>query len=371
MNSSKINVKCSKYEKSEAIRRNKMYWKNVIAQLDKDKEELDAYELKDLSRELSSDLCERVYEILDYDMVQQSNDKIAAKTEQTTSKIRREPLFSKRKAIVIERELESDTDVEISSSDDEPKGINIHRQFLDKPEREQITWKTRFLQPEREDEKSLIKRANDLTERITQDFCEYMKDLGGDQQSQLFTPKCIKELFQVEFDTHVARSLQVVPKEMPTVINKIAEVTGNIELSRNAALAREITKDIKIEKRPDRLTAFGRSLPKREQWRTPQNDTKNQWRSAKHVPRDLVSLKTVWEGITNIRSVREYCRWMIQHPEHRRAPYLNSLGMFDPSVLNARLTMELQHPASPTTQNNTPAPIGHLRRRLSQLTDTN
>lgn len=87
---------------------------------------------------MSSDLCERVYEILDYDMVQQSNDKIAAKTgktsehdkasfytevniylepftEQTTSKIRREPLFSKRKAIVIERELESDTDVEISS----------------------------------------------------------------------------------------------------------------------------------------------------------------------------------------------------------------------------------------------------------------
>lgn len=51
-------------------------------------------------------------------------------------------------------------------SDDEPKGINIHRQFLDKPEREQITWKTRFLQPEREDEKSLIKRANDLTERV-------------------------------------------------------------------------------------------------------------------------------------------------------------------------------------------------------------
>ncbi|CAH2063363.1 unnamed protein product, partial [Iphiclides podalirius] len=42
------------------------------------------------------------------------------------------------------------------------------------------------------------------------------------------------------------------------------------------------------------------------------------------------------------RSVREYCRWMIQHPEHRRAPYLNSLGMFDPAVLNARLTMELQ-----------------------------
>lgn len=40
MNSSKINVKCSKYEKSEAIRRNKMYWKNVIAQLDKDKEEV-------------------------------------------------------------------------------------------------------------------------------------------------------------------------------------------------------------------------------------------------------------------------------------------------------------------------------------------
>lgn len=71
------------------------------------------------------------------------------------------------------------------------------------------------------------------------------------------------------------------------------------------------------------------------------------------------------------RSVREYCRWMIQHPEHRRAPYLNSLGMFDPAVLNARLTMELQQGVTPPipTFDNAPAPIEQLRRRLSQLAD--
>lgn len=33
--------------------------------------------------------------------------------------------------------------------------------------------------------------------QIAQNFCDYMKQLGGDQQSQLFTPRAIKELFQV------------------------------------------------------------------------------------------------------------------------------------------------------------------------------
>lgn len=74
-----------------------------------------------------------------------------------------------------------------------------------------------------------------------------------------------------------------------------------LQLSRNSALAREISKDIKAENRSEKLKAFGKSLPRREQWRSPRNDTKNHWRSAGHIPKDLVSLKTVWEGITNIR----------------------------------------------------------------------
>ncbi|XP_046978852.1 uncharacterized protein LOC124544376 [Vanessa cardui] len=283
-------------------------------------------------------------------------------------------MLSSRKTITINRELDSDTDVEFISSDEEEAKPNIHRDFLSKPIREQITWATHYLEPEKEDEKSLVKKADDLTDRITQNFCDYMKQLGGDQQSQLFTPKAIKELFQVEFDTHVARSLQVVPKEMPTVEERIANVTENPEKSKFAALDREISKDIKAERRADHLLAFNRSLPKRKQWRAPRNETKEMWRSARHVPKDLVTLKTVWEGITNLRSVKEYCRWMIEHPEYRRAPYLKSLGMFDSAVLDARLTFELQQQnMTPplTSPTDIPAPIDHIRKRLSELAETN
>ncbi|CAG4964859.1 unnamed protein product [Parnassius apollo] len=377
-------VRPSKYERLEAVRNNKKYWKNTLSQLHEHKNQpMDRNEMKNLSEVMSNELCDCVCSVLDFDDLRQSNEQKVNLPELTYRKLRKEPLLSYRKSIVIDSELDSDTDVEICSSEDEKEILNIHQQFLRKPVRDQITWNTRFLQPEREDQKSLEKKANDLTERITQEFCEYMKALGGDQQSQLFTSKTIKELFQVEFDTHVTRSLQIVPKEMPTVIDKVAAATGNLELSRNAALAREISKDIKAERRPDNLRAFGRSLPRQDQWRAPKNDTKNQWHSARHVPKDLVTLKTVWEGITNLRSVKEYCRWMIQHPEHRRAPYLNSLGMFDPTVLNSRLTMELQLSTSPPTtpyfpeirdfpsNDNMPAPIEQLRRRLSELVDAN
>lgn len=47
------------------------------------------------------------------------------------------------------------------------------------------------------------------------------------------------------------------------------------------------------------------------------------------------------------RSVKEYCRWMIDHPEYKRAPYLSSLGLFDTAVLNSRLTFESGNDLSP------------------------
>ena len=50
-------------------------------------------------------------------------------------------------------------------SDEEDKP-NIHLDLLSKPVREQITWATRYLQPEKEEEKSLVKKADDLTDRV-------------------------------------------------------------------------------------------------------------------------------------------------------------------------------------------------------------
>lgn len=62
---------------------------------------------------------------------------------------------------------------------------------------------------------------------------------------------------------------------------------------------------------------------------------------------------------------------MIEHPEYRRAPYLRSLGMFDSAMLDARLTFEVQQQLSPmVSPTDIPAPIDHIRKRLSILADT-
>ncbi|XP_022114493.2 uncharacterized protein LOC110992833 [Pieris rapae] len=333
--------------------------------MDRDRAEpISEREITVLSEALPEELFNKVCGILNIRMPKNDTD-TEIETKEIQRRITKHPLLSKRKTFSVNRELDSDTDVEIHSML-EDDGPNIHQEFLRKPIREQITWATRYLQPEQEHEKTLVKKADDLTNRIANQFCDYMKELGGDQQSQLFTPKTIKELFQIEFDTHAARSLKVVPKELPSINERIANVTGNKEKSRYAALDREISKDIKAESRPNYVKCFERSIPRREQWRTPLNDTKNQWKSARHVPKDLITLKTVWEGITNLRSVKEYCRWMIEHPEHRRAPYLSSLGMFDRAVLDARLTVELNDPNI-----DAPAPIEHIRKRLSDLMEPN
>ncbi|XP_026748220.2 uncharacterized protein LOC113509124 [Galleria mellonella] len=365
------NIRSSKYEATEAIHRNKKYWTNVFDEIDTTtKTEIE--ESRTLSKILPSNLYKKVCTTLNMPVVTDRHDETKSFQERRMRRAIKEPLLSYRKSLYIDRELDSDTDVELCSSDHEDQP-NIHQEFLNKPEREQVTWATRYLQPEKEEEKSLVRKADDLTDRIATEFCEYMKQLGGDQQSQLFTPKAIKELFQIEFDTHVARSLRVVPKELPSVEDKLAIVTGNPEKSRHATLEREITKDMKAEQRPDYLTAFSQSVPLRDQRKAPRNNTKTLWRSSRHVPKDLVTLKTVWEGITNLRSVKEYCRWMIEHPEYRRAPYLSSLGMFDSAVLEARLTFESGYGVTPPlmSPNDAPAPIDNIRRRLSQLADSN
>ncbi|KAL0883842.1 hypothetical protein ABMA27_015927 [Loxostege sticticalis] len=356
----------SKYGMFEAIRANKKYWKSVFDEIDETASET-IEESKRYAKALPKHIYDKVCTTLNIPAVQCDEDEAVALRGKLPRRSLKEPYVSTRKSLYIDREMDSDTDVEFEPSDDDEKP-NIHQELLNKPEREQITWATRYLQPEREEEKSLIRKADDLTERIATEFCKYMKELGGNQQSQLFTPKAIKELFQIEFDTHVARGLAVVTKELPCVEEKIANVTGYPEKARYAVLEREITRDIQAENRPDKISAFGHSLSLKDRWRAPRNDTKKLWRSARHVPKDLVTLKTVWEGITNLRSVKEYCRWMIEHPEHRRAPYLSSLGMFDAAVLEARLTFEtLNSPlASPT---EVPAPIDHIRRRLSALAD--
>ncbi|XP_028177367.1 uncharacterized protein LOC114365096 [Ostrinia furnacalis] len=361
-------VNPSKYGTYEAIHSNKEYWKSIFNDIDATASE-SIEESKRLAKVLPTQTYEKVCNILDIPIVNLDQGEVVGPQLKPMRLSLKEPLVSTRKSLYIEREMDSDTDVEYCPSDDEEK-LNIHQELLNKPVREQVTWATRYLQPEKEEEKSLIRKADDLTERIASDFCKYIKEMGGDQQSRLFTPQAIKELFQIEFDTHVARGLRVVTRELPCVEEKIANVTGYPEKARYAALEREISKDIEAEHRPDKISAFGRSLPRQDRWRAPTNDTNNLWRSARHVPRDLVTLKTVWEGITNLRSVKEYCRWMIEHPEYRRAPYLSSLGLFDPAVLEARLTFEARPGSPPATPGEAPAPIDHIRRRLSELADT-
>ncbi|KAI8440155.1 hypothetical protein MSG28_001551 [Choristoneura fumiferana] len=198
-------IKPSKYETAEALQVSKKYWKNVMEQMDstvvnkeaakmQEKEQESAY----LSQVLPEALYKKVCLTLDLPIKNCEEEKVDMIEEKKFNRVQKDPLLSFRKTIHIDREMDSDTDVELSPRE-ASEGVNVHQELLSKPEREQITWPTHYLEPEKEEEKTLVRKADDLTDRIVQEFCEYMKQLGGDQQSQLFNPKAIKELFQVGF----------------------------------------------------------------------------------------------------------------------------------------------------------------------------
>lgn len=68
---------------------------------------------------------------------------------------------------------------------------------------------------------------------------------------------------------------------------------------------------------------------------------------------------------------------MIEHPEHKRAPYLTSLGLFDSAVLNSRQNFESDHDLQKNSRAvNIPSedlesePIESIRQRLSVISDS-
>ncbi|GBP35864.1 hypothetical protein EVAR_27786_1 [Eumeta japonica] len=226
-------IQPSRYEAAGAARAGKTYWRRIFDEIDVLAVAPTAEaQSQNILEVLPRDLYHKVCKILRLPIIEEIEESEIRNGEQDKFKakhIKRTPLLSYRQTIEIERDLESDTEVEVSPRDPIKDVQNVHYELLRKPEREQITWPTRYLQPERDEEKTLVRRADDVTDRIVNEFCGYMKELGGDQQSQLFTPKAIKELFQIEFDKPVARGLRVIVKELPSVPDAIADAAGHPE----------------------------------------------------------------------------------------------------------------------------------------------
>ncbi|XP_069704889.1 uncharacterized protein [Periplaneta americana] len=218
---------------------------------------------------------------------------------------------------------------------------NPYIKFLKKPEHRAASWRPKyvFVVPPGssvaaashllvDPKTNLSEKANAITNAIIKDFCTWIESLGGVEKSPM-TEDTVQQLFEIRFEGPAAKALCVRIKELPVVTETIAMARNVPQASIRAGLKQEILLDIKAEKRPAKLVAFGTALPIRPplRFRPPRNETKKRWIDCASVPRDLETMQVVWQDITDLRSTKAYCKWLLDHPTIPQPEYLRKEGL--------------------------------------------
>ncbi|XP_066992360.2 uncharacterized protein [Anabrus simplex] len=170
---------------------------------------------------------------------------------------------------------------------------------------------------------SLSQKAAIITDKITRDFCEWLRGLCG-MEKTIMTEEVLTQLFEIGFDMPAARSLCVRIQEMSHVTAAIAKATNLPAAELHSGLRRELWRDINAEKMKPRLVAFGRCLPMIPplRFRPPAEKLFENWLEVRTVPPEVVTMAEVFEGITDLRSVKNYCKWLETNSTLKPPEYL-------------------------------------------------
>ncbi|KAK5643765.1 hypothetical protein RI129_007610 [Pyrocoelia pectoralis] len=175
----------------------------------------------------------------------------------------------------------------------------------------------------------LGQKSEAITEAIAFDFVEWLKNLGGETKTTLDVAQVMK-MFEVGFHTHAATSLVVRVREMPSVPKNVAEMRKHPEKAFAEKLHEQIRDDIRASRKKAKSRAFCTTLPNILRYTPPKAEIVDKWLT-RRAPERIASMAIVWDGITDLRSTRTFCKWLIDHPDVPRPRYLEQQGMLQSS----------------------------------------
>uniref|UniRef100_A0A1B6L837 Uncharacterized protein n=1 Tax=Graphocephala atropunctata TaxID=36148 RepID=A0A1B6L837_9HEMI len=200
--------------------------------------------------------------------------------------------------------------------------------FLGLPEAEAATWRVKETKDVSElSEMTLEEQGDFLINKIAVDFCEWLRELGGSEKS-FINEEILKELFQIGMDNPASRAICIKRREKMVLYYKLAVFLRVPKKSFEEVLSLHLKWDAKMEKTPPKLKAFGKLLPKDLRFKTPKNKTAETWLEWNKISKEQLGFADVYSTIKDLRSTKEYCKWLKNHPEHKRPQYLVDQGMF-------------------------------------------
>ncbi|XP_039279099.1 uncharacterized protein LOC111055636 [Nilaparvata lugens] len=205
---------------------------------------------------------------------------------------------------------------------------NFYVRFLQYPEKKAAVWRPEEVcSGDKLNEMSLSQRGEIITNMIAKDFCDWLRGLGGVEETSM-DEDILKELFQIGLENPAARSICVQMRERPVVSHHLAEAVQIPERAFQKGLQRQIEWDIEAEKKGVRKWAFGRRLLPSQQWYPPRNHTTSMWFDTKTINDNLTTFSLLFKSITELRSVKEYCKWLEKNPQFEKPDYLLEKGLF-------------------------------------------
>ncbi|EFA02327.1 uncharacterized protein LOC655761 [Tribolium castaneum] len=233
------------------------------------------------------------------------------------------------------------TDDSIPTEDHQRKEVGPHnpytRFFRRRPDRAAI-WHT--LPPLSLEEMSLTQKAEAITTLIATEFVEWMENISDEDSPTTLTVPLVLKMFEIGFDTHAARSLQVRVKEMASVPDGVAILKAMPDMAKRSQLHRQLLRDLKASQQKKRIFAFGTKIDKEHQVIPPKMADIDKWLVCKRVPEHLESMAAVWQGITHLRSTRAYCEYLLEHPEITPPKYLVQMRMLDKETLKGQIHLQ-------------------------------
>ncbi|XP_026674954.1 uncharacterized protein LOC113465161 [Ceratina calcarata] len=206
---------------------------------------------------------------------------------------------------------------------------NPYALFLVKPRRKVVTWRqlTKRDLEGYDPDATLEMRADNSMKRICQDFCQWVETLGGTDNA--IDEQVLRDMFEIDFSAEACRAMQVLIQEMPVVPAEVALTRNCPEAGKLNMTKKHVMKDVKAERTPAKIKAFGTAIPWKLRFVPPNNQVENRWLRCENVPKDIETMEVVWKDITHLRSVLGFVEWLQQHPEVSPPNALRKIALMD------------------------------------------
>ncbi|XP_052872268.1 uncharacterized protein LOC128277781 [Anopheles cruzii] len=214
---------------------------------------------------------------------------------------------------------------------DQPEG-NWMEQFLRRTSTERIRWQTKYYRTDRKLlDKPLFQQIEELIDLGAQDFAEWLNGLGAEKSN--ITRDIIKQLFSIEIEEEIARAIRVDAREVRAIPTEAARDWHLEHMALEERIAQVMRADQLVEGRAAAArhgrVAFGRTLPRELQGPRGRNATDQDVHGiVPDFPNDLRTLKTLFQDIRHLRSVRYLVEHLAAQADIQRPRYLVEQGLF-------------------------------------------